>query len=937
MTTPSPSTELNMTQRQSRIFRELNANMDYQTMVGVVARYLLTQPGTFLILSEFVYDDEGDLTGVKSLASANRQMTYVTNTFFLRWSQIPTRLRQSVLEDELYVLEDVANLANETTSLDFFKLLDDSGVRSYVHIPVSIDGHPVIGMGIASRELHTFSSDNLDALRNVADQVGAIVYSRTLIERANQSRAVAEDMLQQTQIAAEALGQRVTLLQAINELAMMTASSQDYQTLLDTGSRVVVELTKVNHCGIVIINPDQISATVVSEYPPQNAVGAQLSMENNGLWDALRRDPKTPVMVESPDNDPRLEPLSRTVMKQLGIKSLAIIPLVVDGNLRGGVGLDIYDESRSVTSSMIETATNITAHLSVALRTQELLRDTRQAADQLEAQVTIQRSLTQLSQIVNRAEDEVTLFDATMEAMFKLLKVDHAGLVMLDETSTWGTVVSDYPSQGVLGLKFEVAKNPLLMMMTSQEKAETIVIDDIETSDLFDEAGRASLRQVGTRALLLVPVIVQGKLVGSFGMDYFASGQNFSAQVIDIAVTIMQQFAIGISRLRLLADTRRRADQLEHIARLGQAMQSTQDLGVILREVILETLQVALGALRILRLRLVLADLDLQLLGLLRGFLLPARDVLQDALEVAPGVGHLHALRQQPLAGRREPQQGLLHGRHRMRLPQRGHVILGVAEPGQRLQHLVRPGDRVLHPLLHFAAKPELQALDAPPLLQLHQLDGVAQRRDAVHALHGLQQHALLELTVAVDVLAPLGVGLHEPALAKQQFDPCDQRQRRRDLAVGACVPPTVAVERVCRRALQSGQHLQRQRGPRGWVQHQQEHRRLDGVAHAAGLAVQAPPDLGEEVALHLEVHLGVLADDVPGQSHVQQLAQVIHHPHGVAVGHPAHLAQVRDARLEDRHHRLGRAAQPLDQARPPASHVDLCMQNQGIEQLPRV
>jgi GAF domain-containing protein len=143
----------------------------------------------------------------------------------------------------------------------------------------------------------------------------------------------------------------------------------------------------------------------------------------------------------------------------------------------------------------------------------------------------------------------------------------------------------------VLGLKFEVAKNPLLMMMTSQEKAETIVIDDIETSDLFDEAGRASLRQVGTRALLLVPVIVQGKLVGSFGMDYFASGQNFSAQVIDIAETIMQQFAIGISRLRLLADTRRRADQLEHIARLGQAMQSTQDLSVILREVILETLQ----------------------------------------------------------------------------------------------------------------------------------------------------------------------------------------------------------------------------------------------------------------------------------------------------------------------------------------------------------
>jgi len=591
VTTPSQSPELNITQRQSRIFRELNANMDYQTMAGVVARYLLAQPGTFLVLSEFVYDEQGDLTGVKSLASANREMTYATNRFFLRWSQIPTRLRQTVLDDELYVLEDVATLVNETSSLDFVKLLEDGGVRSYVHIPVSIDGHPVIGMGIASRELHTFSSDNLDALRNVADQMGAIVYSRTLIERANQSRLVAEDMLRQTQITAESLGQRVTLLQAVNELAIMTASSQDYQNLLDTGSRVVVELTGVDHCGIVIINPDQTSATVVSEFPPQNAVGVQLSLVNNGLWDALRRDPKTPVLVESVETDTRLEPMTREVMETLGIKSIAILPLVVDGVLRGGVGLDIYDSSRSVTHAMIESAQSVTAHLSVALRTQELLRDTRAAADRLEAQVNIQRAINQLSQIVNRAEDEETLFDATLEAMFKLLKVDHAGLVMLDETNTWGTVVSDYPSQGVLGVKFEVAKNPLLLMMTSQQEAETIVIEDIETSELFDEAGRAALRQIGTRALLLVPVIVQGKLVGSFGMDYFTTGQNFSSNIIDVAETIMQQFAVGLSRLRLLADTRRRADQLEHIARLSQAMQSTQELGVILREVILETLQ----------------------------------------------------------------------------------------------------------------------------------------------------------------------------------------------------------------------------------------------------------------------------------------------------------------------------------------------------------
>jgi GAF domain-containing protein len=496
-----------------------------------------------------------------------------------------------VLDDEIYRLDDINQLANETNSLDFVSLLEGGGIRSFVHISVQVDGHPVIGLGVASRSLRTFSEDELDALRNVADQVGTLIYSRTLIDRANESRRVAEDMLRQTQMAVEALGQRVSILQAVNDLAIMTASSEDYQTLLNTGARVVVELTGVDHSGIVIMDPNPATATVVAEYPPQNAIGAQLSMENNGLWDALKRDPTKPVLVESVATDTRLEPLTRSVMETLGIKSIAILPLVVDGVLRGGVGLDIYEDSRSVTTGMIESAQSVTAHLSVALRTQELLRETKTAAEQLATQVVTQRTINQLAQVVNQAADEETLRDATMEAMFAVLPVDHCGLVMLDESGTWGTVVSDYPPQGVLGLKFEVAHNPLLKMMTEQERAETIAINDVVTSPLFDDAGREALLNIGSKALLLVPVLVDNRLVGSFGMDYFSAVPEFSDDVIEIAESIMRQFATGLNKLRLLADTRRRADQLEHIARLGQAMQSTLDLSVILREVLLETIQ----------------------------------------------------------------------------------------------------------------------------------------------------------------------------------------------------------------------------------------------------------------------------------------------------------------------------------------------------------
>ena len=82
---------------------------------------------------------------------------------------------------------------------------------------------------------------------------------------------------------------------------------------------------------------------------------------------------------------------------------------------------------------------------------------------------------------------------------------------------------------------------------------------------------------IGTKALLVVPLIAGNKLLGTFNIDP-GKQEHFNSGEIELAQTIANQTAITIENSRLYAESSKRSTELSALFELGVSV--TQELNI---------------------------------------------------------------------------------------------------------------------------------------------------------------------------------------------------------------------------------------------------------------------------------------------------------------------------------------------------------------------
>ncbi|MCA9914569.1 MAG: GAF domain-containing protein, partial [Anaerolineae bacterium] len=243
--------------------------------------------------------------------------------------------------------------------------------------------------------------------------------------------------------------------------------------------------------------------------------------------------------------------------------------------------------------------------ISIVLQNHRLLRESQVSATQLSGRVETLQTLNSIFSAANTSQDEKSLLDMIVTSLTDLLKIDHAAIMLLDPTAVTGTVVSEYPDHGAVGVQFNMLTNPLHLVMKEND-FRPVVIDDVTTYPGFDEESRETLSGLGVRSMLLIAIIIQGKVVGSVGLDIYAHRRRFTADMVNIAQTVVLQAGTSLQNLRLLQDTKRRAEQLEHITEFSQVTQVVLDVNAILNH----ALQASTGIMFYDNLRIALYDAE---------------------------------------------------------------------------------------------------------------------------------------------------------------------------------------------------------------------------------------------------------------------------------------------------------------------------------------
>ncbi|NWF67915.1 MAG: GAF domain-containing protein [Chloroflexi bacterium] len=384
-----------------------------------------------------------------------------------------------------------------------------------------------------------------------------------------------QQLLRNTQISAAQLEAQVRVLETLNRLTTNIAATREERALLDLACQALVNALNIDHAGVVLLDANGQQGTVVSEYPLSGSLGMKLDMANDPLQ-SYTREHLEPLLVSDVMNDARISESNRRVMEASNVKSMLLLPLLdISGQYVGSVGLDMYNLVQTFSPAMIDIAQTITSQIGVGLQNIRLLRDAERRAVQLQDQVRALQALNDLATIIASTRDEKALFDDSAEAFVNALGVDHCGMVIFDPGGTTARVVGEYPRNNFVGMVIDTAVDAVNIQLRRTRLPVLVSLRDFD----LDARVLQLLKDINARSLLVLPLIdVGGVMIGSVGVEICNDDRTFTPEMIDIAQTMTSQLAIGLQNIRLLQDTRHRAEQLQRIAVFSQSVQATLDM-----------------------------------------------------------------------------------------------------------------------------------------------------------------------------------------------------------------------------------------------------------------------------------------------------------------------------------------------------------------------
>lgn len=408
------------------------------------------------------------------------------------------------------------------------------------------------------------------------------------VEKLDDIRARSQELLnslreyEATRVTTTLSGTQLHILQTINAL---TTESHTEDELLQNAARALQEGMKVDHVGIVTIQPNGKSGLVRGDYPSTGVLG--VTLENDPIW-GIMRDNGEPIVIQDLLNDRQLVAETRDVLSKLGIRACFFIPMFdLSNNLMGSIGFDRYTlEDGGIDPQLIELAQTTTGQISISLQKIRLLEQSRNQAAQME-------DITLFAQTIQGTLDTQTIIENAIIGSLAIIKANYIAIDLYNGTTnvlrrvgyTTGSDINvDLNSQDIItaesnSLAFEAWKSRTLT----------------RTDDIHDGSFIHPYRDY-IRTAFAVPLVSGGTRLG---IIEFANNTTFAYNATDISAAqqIANQIAVALTNAETYNQSLKQARNRSLINEISGRIQQQTELDTLM-QVTLSELGQALGAKR---------------------------------------------------------------------------------------------------------------------------------------------------------------------------------------------------------------------------------------------------------------------------------------------------------------------------------------------------
>lgn len=228
-------------------------------------------------------------------------------------------------------------------------LAETSGLYNLLAAPLRVQDYPLGVILVANREI-PFDSDSARLMMAIGSHIASALRSFDYVVRLRLFRGFSE------------ISRRVS------------AELVSEQVLVAACQSVVEAIDGVDHAGIVINESRKAGGVVVAEYPLEGAIGRRLVLEGYPVFEQMELTGESIVLNDLPASEDWLGP-NYHLMMDIGVQSIMVIPLVVQNQMIGSLGLDARREFHHFTEAEIEFANAIAGQIAVSIRNAQLFEE----------------------------------------------------------------------------------------------------------------------------------------------------------------------------------------------------------------------------------------------------------------------------------------------------------------------------------------------------------------------------------------------------------------------------------------------------------------------------------------------------------------------------------------------------------------------------------
>ncbi|MBN1886797.1 MAG: GAF domain-containing protein [Thermoflexales bacterium] len=185
--------------------------------------------------------------------------------------------------------------------------------------------------------------------------------------------------------------------------------------------------------------------------------------------------------------------------------------------------------------------------------------------------------LNLISNMLSSTLDLQTMLANVSEQVVQAFGVDHCSIVLYDHDSRVASCMAEQPALGMIRHTMSLRECPLVdRLQTSPLPIQVWVSGD---GDLLGKEMQFWLGQTNIETALIVPLIIQDRLIGWFGLNLIQRQRVFSAEQIELGQTIANQTAAAVENARLFERVQSTLHKLESTNRTqAQLLATVQEL-----------------------------------------------------------------------------------------------------------------------------------------------------------------------------------------------------------------------------------------------------------------------------------------------------------------------------------------------------------------------